>query len=194
MGSGKNTSPWIEVRHRNAAASIARKQPERTIVDVTSRAAEPWVRFSPFYPHDDIPVPFSQATAASVEGVWQGLKVFEGTGIDRSVLENRTMRGLKRTVRRFGRVLGHQRGLDDDVDGQELLNYGQARELIYLPTYAWVLDHKLGTEIAELVRIATDGPVTLLDYETNSDPTNLTKPLSHAALVARRVTAELARR
>ena len=27
------------------------------IIDVTSKADEPWVRFSPFWPHGNIPVP-----------------------------------------------------------------------------------------------------------------------------------------
>ena len=39
---------------------------------------------SPFYPHGDIPVPFSQGyTAACVEAVWQGLKVFEDEDVDK---------------------------------------------------------------------------------------------------------------
>jgi hypothetical protein len=47
------------------------------IIDVTSKGPKPWVRFSPFYPHGNVPVANSPAyTAQSVEGVWQGLKVF----------------------------------------------------------------------------------------------------------------------
>ncbi len=69
-------------------------------------------------------MPFSPGVfSASVEGLWQGLKVFETVDIDRSSLRNTTMRRLKRTVRRFGRVRGHRKG----VEGDSLLAYGQAR-------------------------------------------------------------------
>ena len=174
-------SGWIEVRHRQAAASAAREQPERVIIDVTSRADEPWVRFSPFYPHGGIPVPGSDdTTAASVEGIWQGLKVFETTDVDPTRFEVTTMRNLKRTVRKHGRCLGHRFG----VDGEELLGYAEARSRIYLPTYAWVLEHRLQSELAALVEKATAAPLTLLDYETNTDVDDLSRPLSHAGLVA----------
>ena len=64
---------------KNRRAKTSGSDPaEFEILDLTSKAAEPWVRFSPFYPHGDIPVPFSAGrTAQSVEGIWQGLKVFE---------------------------------------------------------------------------------------------------------------------
>jgi len=39
---------------------------------------EPWIKFSPFYPHGGIPVPFAPGYfSETVEGIWQGLKVFE---------------------------------------------------------------------------------------------------------------------
>ena len=176
----------VDVRHRQAAAAIARKTPERAVVDVTSRADEPWVQLSPFFPHHGIPVPFTNGrTAASVEGVWQALKVFESADVDEGTLENATMKGLKRTVRKYGRCLGHRRGLA----GAELLGYLDARRLIYLPTYAWVLEHRVTDLVDRLAAIAGERPLTLLDYETNCDVENLAKPLSHAGLVAAAVRA-----
>ncbi|WP_419724253.1 DUF6939 family protein, partial [Mycolicibacterium mageritense] len=75
------------------------------IHDVTSRGPEPWVKFSPFYPHGGIPVPFTPGrTAMSVEGIWQALKVFADDDVDESKLDVTTMRGLKRTERRYGRT------------------------------------------------------------------------------------------
>ena len=69
------------------------------IIDVTSKAQDDMVRLSPFYPHGGIPVPFSPGyTAMSVEGIWQGLKVFERVGIDVQMFRNATMKNLKRTV------------------------------------------------------------------------------------------------
>ncbi|MEU7867042.1 hypothetical protein [Dactylosporangium sp. NPDC049140] len=159
---------------RTAAAATA------TVVDVTSRGPHPWVRFSPFYPHGGIPVPLSPGvTGTSVEAIWQALKVFESTGVDRTLLQATRMTGLKRTERRYGRVLGHRAGLD----GSGLLDYETARRRIYLPAYRHVLDHHLSAELAQLRRLATAGPLTLLDYTTNDDVADLSKPLSHAALI-----------
>jgi len=103
--------------------------PEAVIVDVTSRGSDPWLHFSPFYPHGGIPVPLSAAlTAASVEGIWQALKVFESCDSDTAKLSVSTMKGIKRTSRSYGKVLGHRAGVNGD-----LLGYLEARKLIYLP-------------------------------------------------------------
>ncbi|MFD9698414.1 DUF6939 family protein [Lentzea sp. NPDC059081] len=164
-------------------ASKRRKvqRPGAVVVDVTSRGPEPWVRFSPFYPHGEIPVPLSPGvTSASVEGVWQALKVFEGADVDPSKLHVTSMKGLKRTVRRFGQVRGHRAGLT----GEHLLDYRTARQEIYLPTYRWVLENRLQAEVARLHELASSADVVLLDYTTNGDAEDLSTPLSHAALIA----------
>ena len=81
---------------------------------------------NPFYPHGDIPVPFSQGyTATCVEAVWQGLKVFEDEDVDVKMFLNDTMKDIKRTVRKHGWVLGHGRG----VYGTEILGYVEAKPL-----------------------------------------------------------------
>ena len=99
---------------RKKPESILKKHHGATIIDVTSKARGEWVKLSPFYPHDDIPVPFSEGyTASCVEAIWQGIKVFEHYGVDISLFYNRTMQGLKRTVRKYGQPLGHQK----DVNG-----------------------------------------------------------------------------
>lgn len=168
------------LHHSTKHASIEKRFPGAQIVDVTSKGLQPWVKFSPFYPHGSIPVPLTPGrTAQSVEGIWQGLKVFESADVDEAALRNRSMRGLKRTERRFGRTLGHRAGLH----GQELLPYLRARADIYLPAYRWVLDNCLQPELQQLRELAEHGPLVLLDYETNTDVWNTAKPLSHAALV-----------
>ncbi|OYP63139.1 hypothetical protein [Prevotella sp. P3-122] len=93
---------------RKKLENILKKYPGALIVDVTSKATDGLVKLSPFYPHGNIPVPFSEGYAATcVEGIWQGLKVFENEGIDISMFLNDTMKDIKRTVRKHGRVLGH---------------------------------------------------------------------------------------
>jgi hypothetical protein len=95
------------------------------------------------------------------------------------MFENATMRNIKRTVRKFGTPLGHRKG----VHGTELLGYIDARIEIYLPAYLWVLENKVQHIIARLRTAAETEDIVLLDYETNCDVLNPTKPLSHAFLV-----------
>ncbi|MEV6303796.1 hypothetical protein AB0M02_30620 [Actinoplanes sp. NPDC051861] len=163
---------------RRKPESVRAQFPQATIIDVTSRGPEPWVRLSPFYPHGGIPVPLSPgAVSASVEGVWQALKVFENTDVDPSKLAVTTMTGLKRTTRRHGAVRGHRAG----PDGAHLLGYEEARRRIYLPAYRWMLEHRVPDLV---VRLRGYSDLVLLDYTTNGDPADTSSPLSHAALVA----------
>ena len=166
---------------RKKAATILKKYPDAILADVTSGAKDGLVKLSPFYPHGGIPVPFSEGyTATCVEAIWQGLKVFEGSDVDVSLFQNDTMKGLKRTVRRFGKPLGHRKG----VNGEELLGYIEARKQIYIPTYKWVLENKVAN-IIERLRAASDSgkTIVLLDYDTNADVEDAKKPLSHASLI-----------
>ena len=166
---------------RKKPATILKKYPDAILADVTSGAKDGLVKLSPFYPHGSIPVPFSEGyTATCVEAIWQGLKVFEGSDVDISLFQNDTMKGLKRTVRRFGKPLGHRKG----VNGEELLGYIEARKQIYIPTYKWVLENKV-PNIIERLRAASDSgkTIVLLDYDTNADVDDAKKPLSHASLI-----------
>jgi hypothetical protein len=131
----------IRVIRRSASKSIREAEGAGAIVlDLTSKGEQPWVQFSPFYPHGGIPVPLPDGyTTASVEAAWQALKVFERQDVDLTKLRVRTMTGLKRSSRTFGRVLGHRAGVGSSV----LLDYIEARRKIYLPLYRWVLEHKL---------------------------------------------------
>lgn len=171
----------IQVKHRSySREKLAKKFAGWQVIDLSSKGDDPWVKFSPFYPHGDIPVPFTDGLVSqSVEGIWQGLKVFESADIDPKRFEIISMKGLKRTVRRFGVCLGHRKG----VEGSELLGYRDARYEIYLPTYRWVLENKLTEELQSLRQRAKDAPLILLDYELNCDVDNLDRPLSHAGLV-----------
>lgn len=165
---------------KKAKTSLVKLYPKADIIDVTSKGVEPFVRLSPFYPHGDIPVPFSEKVFAyTVEGIWQGLKVFEQADIDTSKFEIRSMKGIKRTERKFGKTLGHRKG----VTGFELLDYLSARKKIYLPSYAWLLQNKAKKEVDKLIQIALKKDLVLLDYETNLEIDNVMKPLSHAALI-----------
>lgn len=165
---------------RRKTENILKKYPEAILADVTSQAKDGLIKLSPFYPHGGIPVPFSPGwTATCVEAVWQGLKVFEHADVDTEMFKNDTMKNLKRTVRRFGKPLGHNRG----VKGTELLGYIEARKEIYVPTYKWVLEHKVQNIIERLREVSRNKTIVLLDYNTNCDVDDSSKPLSHAYLI-----------
>ncbi|MEV4110578.1 hypothetical protein [Nonomuraea sp. NPDC049695] len=165
---------------RRSAASLAKAHPGAEIIDVTSKASEPWVRMSPFFPHGGIPVPQTPGVySQTVEGIWQALKVFETADVDAAKLDITNMTGLKRTVRKHGPVRGHRDGLY----GSRLLTYQTARRRIYLPAYRWVLENRVSSLVKRLRRLADSCDVVLLDYTTNGDVDDPATPLSHAALV-----------
>lgn len=165
---------------RKKTENIIKEYPNAIICDVTSHAKDDLVKLSPFYPHFGVPVPFSEGwTATCVETVWQGLKVFEGNDVDVEMFRNDTMKNIKRTVRRFGKPMGHRKG----VHGTELLGYIEARKLIYLPTFKWVLENKVKSIIERMREAAKTKTIVLLDYDTNDDVEDPKKPLSHAALI-----------
>ena len=99
---------------------------------------------------------------------------------DFAKLEITAMKGIKRTVRRLGPPRGHR------LNGR-LLGYEEARRLLYLPTYRWMLDNRTPDLIAELRELSGNRTVVLLDYTTNGDVADLSTPLSHAALIAQRI-------
>ena len=165
---------------RSKRENILKKYPNAIIADVTSKAKDGLVKLSPFYPHGGIPIPFSDGmTATCVEAVWQGLKVFEGADVDVEMFKNDTMKNVKRTVRKYGKPLGHRKG----VLGKELLGYIEARKQIYIPTYRWMLEHKTIEIIERLREASKTKTIVLLDYNTCCDVDVPKKPLSHAFLV-----------
>lgn len=173
----------IIVRNKRCSQEKLRKEfPDCIIIDVTSKGEGEWQKLSPFYPHGDIPVPFTEnITSMSVEGIWQGLKVFESEDVDMSSFRNSSMKGIKRTVRTHGRCLGHRKG----VRGTELIEYINARKQIYVPSYFWMLENKCAEQIKKLRIMSKTKPVILLDYDTNDNIDDWRKPLSHASLIKR---------
>ncbi|MBQ2188267.1 MAG: hypothetical protein II401_06885 [Bacteroidales bacterium] len=173
---------YIENKKRKLE-NIQKQYPNADILDITSSSDKKYAQMlSPFYPHGNIPIPFTPGmTATCVEAIWQGLKVFNSADVDVEMFKNDTMKGLKRTVRKFGTPIGHRKG----VYGTEILNYFDARMLIYLPSYKWVLDnvpavHEVVSKIAER---AKTHDIVFLDYNTNIEFRDITSPLSHAGLV-----------
>ena len=166
---------------RKKLETLRKLYPEAKFADVTSSSdVIEYRRLSPFFPHNGIPIPFTEGmTATCVEAIWQGLKVFETADVDIDMFRNDTMKNIKRTTRKYGPCLGHQKGLESD----ELLSYIDARKLIYLPSYRWVLENKCADLVKKIRIISKAKTVVLLDYETNADVLDPKKPLSHASLI-----------
>lgn len=163
---------------------LQEEYPGAIIFDITSSSPYKGGQLlSPFYPHKNIPIPGDSKgmTAYSVEGIWQGLKVFEHAGIDMHSFRNDTMKDIKRTVRKFGRPLGHQFG----VYSKELLSYLDAKRLIYAPAYKYVLENvpEVKGVIEKIRQKSQEFNIVLLDYNINPDNRDASKPLSHAELV-----------
>lgn len=173
---------YIESKKRKLE-KIKEEYPNAVILDITSNSEMRYAKIlSPFYPHGNIPIPFTDGLKATcVEAVWQGLKVFENAGVDFETFKNDTMRDLKRTVRKYGMPKGHSKG----AYSKELLGYFEARMLIYLPTYKWVLDNvpEVHHVIERIKAQSKIQDIVLLDYNTNIDFRDISKPLSHAGLV-----------
>ena len=166
--------------HKKKPENILKKYPGAILADVTSKATDSLVKLSPFYPHGGIPIPFSNGmTATCVEAIWQGLKVFENSDVDVCLFKNDTMKNIKRSVRKNGRPLGHRKG----VNGSELLDYIEARKQIYIPTYRWMLENKVSSIIERMKEASKTKIIILLDYNTNQDVDDASKPLSHAFLI-----------
>lgn len=172
------------VNKRRKIESIQKQYLDADVLDVTSSSPLRYAQIlSPFYPHGGIPIPGDSRglTAMSVEGIWQGLKVFENEGISFDSFNNTTMHNLKRTAKMHGKPLGHQYG----VYSNELLDYLTARIKIYLPSYKYVLENvdsvkKIVKRIKERSLI---NDIVLLDYNTNCDYLNIKSPMSHAGLI-----------
>ena len=173
---------------KRSIESILLDYPDAIIIDVTEQADGGWVKLCPLYPHGDIPVPFSPGYLAdSVEGIWEGLKVFEHEGVSLKAMHIMGMTGIKRVSKRLGAYLGHQKGMESD----ELLDEVEARKLIYVPTYEWVLENRCKSLIEKLRIYSESGVVVLLDNDTNSDIENTKKALSPASLIVRYIVARL---
>ncbi len=141
--------------------------------DVSSYAKSPFNRLSPYtYSFRfKIPVPgMKQKHAHSVEGIWQGLKVINGS-IDESLF-------CDRPKKRKGNVEGHK-------FGEGILGIQLAREHIYLPSYEYYINKYAPKEaISEILNEQRQGKqVYLYDVEGNGNIENQA-PLAHAAVLA----------
>lgn len=181
----------IIIASNRTRATIAAKYPGYEVIDVTSKGKDgnEYITLSPFCDYEDIgcrpafEVPFRTERSFSVEGVWQGLKVFQNESIDVKKFQNRSKKDFKRkeTAAR-GKILGHFGG-----EGCDMLNYIEARRQIYVPTYNFMLDNYAKEIMKTLYDLHLRKDIVLIDYFVNDDIENIAKPLSHASLIKKRL-------
>ena len=152
------------------------------VIDVSSYAPAPYCTFSPMWIHGGIPVPGMPGEASdTVEGVWQGLKVIRGR------IATRYFRGPG--AKRGGKPSGHQLGKQE-------LGVVDARRLIYVPTYEWVLENRIDPALVRgFIDTALAGTKQHFhDVGDNGDPNDPDQPLAHAAVLVRYINRKAAER
>ena len=125
------------------------------VIDLTRESTDDVYRkFHPSYPHGDVPFPeFPDYTAQSVEGIWEGLKMFESSGIDASKFECTDPNNLSRTEQDYGIYRGHRFGVNT------ILTEEEAFQRIYKPLYAWQVLVKLEKEFKTLKNLYQTQPM-----------------------------------
>lgn len=169
--------------------------PGQVIFDVSSKGTE-YVKLSPFFPHKDkegkmpvlqVPCMPPGTLTMSVEGAWQGLKIFDAQGMDLKNFVNDKMKKLKRGAsKKRGNVCGHC--IEDESGERVILGYVDARKRIYIPLYNQMLDlPEIQPLLEKLYNAFLTSDIVLLDYTTNCDVEDTKTALSHAGLIKARL-------
>lgn len=172
-------------------------RPKRYVLDVSRYGKDGWNALSPMFDHGEgeekrpvIPVPgMPDRKSRTVEGIWQGLKVFAGPGVDQALVSGTELDMLEsgKPRKRKGVPLGHL------YEGELLKGVVEARKRIYLPAYDWMVRYcpRAHAKYLELLELARAGNmVYVFDRDANGD-LNANKPLAHASILAELVRKEL---
>jgi hypothetical protein len=136
---------------------------DAVVLNMTDKGA--MKKLSPKYPHEGIPVPFEEEVMAlSVDGIWNGCKVFERRGIDKRYFNKDMMKEVDREIK-----------------------YGGKCKKILIPAYNWMLENKCGKLVNVLKKISEEKTLVLLDYSDNGDVENVSEPLSYASLLKAKI-------
>jgi hypothetical protein len=152
---------------------ILKEFPNAVILDVRSKGL--MCKLSPKYGWKDIPVPGCDGeTSLSVDGIWQGLKVMRNSGVNKRYFKKDMMVEKERG----GEVKGYRFGGE-----KELLSEAEARKMILVPAYEWVLENRCGKLMKVLKKISEERTVVLLDGSVNDDIENVSEPFSIASVI-----------
>lgn len=162
-------------QHENVA-----KQEQFQLVDV-SDSLHNIHKYRALHPTEhvcDIPVPgMDGMTSRTVEGIWQGLKVWDNEGIDTSkfaATSDVSRNGKKRVGPPKWRY------------GERLLELRDALKTIFVPAYNHHLD-ACRDQLLDILRMGDK--IALFDFEDNTDIDCTWRPFTHAALIRERLYA-----
>lgn len=114
----------------------------------------------------------------TVEGLWEGLKVFQDEGIDITRMTIINYKGLRRHLPNYK---GHSAGV---APNSRLLPLVEARKKILLPSYKFVLDKYCGSALDSITKALKEGKkVVILDKHAPADIFNESKPVCFALLL-----------
>lgn len=155
------------------------------VVDVTAKHEGEYVQLSPCYAFEDenhrpaFAVPgLDGRRSYTVEGMWQGLKMFESAGIDEKKFTIQNRKNFKRS----GRLIGYFGG-----EGKPMLQEIEARKQIYLPAYEQMLDMYASEPLEQLFQEHVKRGLVLKDHFVNEDVENDKTQLSHASLIKKKL-------
>lgn len=144
-------------------------------IDVSSRGKKPFKFFSPFSYNSQykIPIPgLKDVTSNSVEGIWQGLKIINGT-IDESYFVGKPKKRPK------GDYYGHS------YKGK-IIDIVKARKEIYQPSYSYFLSNCVPKSTFEeiFLTLIANKELFIYDTENSINPKNSSMPLAHSFYLA----------
>jgi hypothetical protein len=171
----------IELCRKPNKKAIEKLKETSVIVDVSTSSQDPiWSKLAPNYPHGNIPIPgMPGVMSLTVDGVYEGLKTFkDGSGIDASKFRAKSTGKIMRTKRTHGEIAAFKYG------DQAIYDEVAARRHIYVPTYRWMLDNIVRSELLMLAEQAMLGKkIVLVDMSISHDIEDLDKRFSHAVMI-----------
>lgn len=152
--------------------------------DVSIKAPDGWDVLSSMFDHGGIPVPgLPGQTSRTVDGIWEGLKKFQYDAEDLSQFESPKPK-KRRVTDDSGAYLGHL------YEGKPLRDEIEARRLIYVPAYTWMVKHcpAARAKFDELFELSRNHTLHLHDGNENGKIYDDSRPYAYAALLADMVT------
>lgn len=174
---------------REAALELRRTTTSPCLfVDTLEGAPDDMARFrvwNPFFNGHEpcIPVPGQSLKATSVESIWQGLKIIDGR-MDLAMLERKATKRPSEAQRRLDPSFNYS---DMRLGyGGRVLDLWEARFLVYLPAYLFVVALLTPRQLFEEVRhtLESGASVVFYDWDDNQNISDCTSSFSHSALLA----------
>ena len=142
-----------------------------------------FVCFNPFHtwPKPQIPVPGSPALLSiSIEGIWQGTKYINGE----TDLQQLHTIPYKRPPEEQDKTFAYD--ATQFIYGQSVIEHVEARFLIYLLSYLYLLDVIVSGEVILYIKrlIMNGKSVLFCDLDENFDITNVSESFSHSTILA----------